>query len=64
MSVRGKQSDAHEIDSNTDQCIHCHMYKNQIDQLSHECTRKREELVDKANAKKAGKRLKDYRDGK
>lgn len=63
MSVRGKQSDAHEFNPGSEQCVHCGMYKNHIVQLSHECLPKREEFVDKKNAKAAGKKLEDYRRG-
>lgn len=41
----GKQSEAHEYDKNQ-QCIHCHMYKVNVERLSHVCTQERENFID------------------
>lgn len=45
MSQRGKPSTAHEYDKR-EQCIHCGMYKVNVESLKHECTRAREAQVD------------------
>jgi hypothetical protein len=45
MAQRGKISTAHEYDNNG-QCIHCRMYKVNVDRLSHICTHEREALAD------------------
>ena len=41
MAQRGQPSTAHEYDKNG-QCIHCRMYKVNVDLLSHVCTPARE----------------------
>jgi len=45
MSQLGQLSIAHEYDAKGE-CIHCHMYKNVVETLSHECSVKRELEVD------------------
>jgi hypothetical protein len=45
MAQRGKISTAHEYNNNG-QCIHCRMYKVNVDRLSHICTHEREALAD------------------
>ena len=45
MALRGKPSTAHEYVNN--QCIWCHMYKVNVDSLSHVCTPAREALLDR-----------------
>lgn len=63
MAQRGKVSKAHEYDSR-DCCIHCGMYRNNVEQMSHVCKPGREFIVDSDEAKKAGVSLSDYRAGK
>ena len=46
MSERGKPSTAHEYD-HRNQCIHCHMYRVNVEAMSHDCTVARETLQDK-----------------
>lgn len=46
MSQRGQQSTAHEYDKR-DQCIHCCMYRSNVEKLSHDCKPAREMLVDR-----------------
>ena len=45
MALRGKASTAHEY-SKTGECIHCGMYKNIVEKLSHVCTKEREIAVE------------------
>jgi hypothetical protein len=44
MYHAGKQSEAHEYKDG--QCIHCHMFKVNVDAMSHVCTPEREALID------------------
>jgi hypothetical protein len=46
MSQKGKPSTAHEYDQR-DQCIHCQMYRVNVEAMSHDCTVAREEKVDR-----------------
>jgi hypothetical protein len=46
MYHAGKQSEAHEYDERS-QCIHCGMYKSNVEALSHVCTPAREEMIDR-----------------
>jgi hypothetical protein len=41
MSQRGQQSTAHEYDK-SGACIHCGMYRVNVERLSHECIGSRE----------------------
>lgn len=41
MAERGRPSTAHEYDEK-DQCIHCGMYRVNVEALSHVCTPERE----------------------
>jgi hypothetical protein len=45
MAKRGKPSVAHEYDDNG-QCIHCGMYKANVEAMSHVCTPEREAEMD------------------
>ena len=45
MALPGKPSTAHEFDK-TNQCIHCGMYKNVVEQLVHVCTFEQEVKAD------------------
>jgi hypothetical protein len=40
----GRQSEAHEYLNG--QCLHCQMYKVNVDRLSHVCTPAREKFID------------------
>jgi ABC-type histidine transport system ATPase subunit len=62
MAQRGKPSTAHEYDKR-DCCIHCAMYKNNVEALVHVCKQWREDAVDQAAATAAGVSLGDYRRG-
>ena len=59
MSLRGRQSTAHEYDKNN-ACIHCGMYKVNVEALSHECKTKREEVADWLEAEHAAKEANDH----
>lgn len=52
MSERGKPSTAHEYNLRGE-CIHCHVYKVNIEAMSLNCTVAREKEVDGKAAKKA-----------
>jgi hypothetical protein len=54
MSQRGKQSTAHEYDK-SGACIHCGMYKSNVDLLSHNCTIAREAIEDEKLAQAEAK---------
>jgi hypothetical protein len=45
----GKQSEAHEYGEN-DQCIHCDMFRVNVERLSHVCTPEREAEIEKQKA--------------
>ncbi len=45
MSQRGKPSTAHEYDKR-DQCIHCGMYRVNVEKMNQECTAVREAIAD------------------
>jgi len=45
MSQRGKPSTAHQYDKRA-QCIHCGMYKVNVEAMNHDCTAAREALED------------------
>lgn len=62
MAQRGKPSTAHVYDDRG-VCIHCDMYKTNVEQLSHVCKSWREEEVDKKAAKAAKVDLDTYRVG-
>jgi len=55
MAQRGQPSTAHEYDKNG-QCIHCRMYKVNVEKLSHVCTlvRESEKLIVKETEKVNG----------
>ena len=63
MAQRGKPSIAHEYDSR-DCCIHCGMYRVNLEQLSHVCKPARVAIVDEHDAKKAGMSVRKYRLGR
>ena len=46
MAQRGKPSTAHEYDK-SGACIHCGMYKTNVDAMAHVCTPKREAEEDR-----------------
>lgn len=62
MAQRGKPSIAHEYAAN-EQCIHCGMYRNVVQSMSHVCRPWRELDVDMREATKAGKSLWEYQLG-
>lgn len=45
MSFPGKPSTAHEYDKRGE-CVHCGMYKVNVDLMTHDCTRMREAWAD------------------
>ena len=47
MAKRGEPSRAHEYDER-DCCIHCGMYRVNVERMSHVCKPWREKLVDEA----------------
>lgn len=53
MSEKGKPSTAHVFD-NAGCCIHCQMYRVNVNRLNHECTPEQEAIED-AKVKKNGK---------
>jgi hypothetical protein len=53
MSERGKPSTAHEYNQ-SEACIHCGVYKVNIEKMSLNCTPAREKFVDAKAGKKAG----------
>lgn len=62
MAQRGKVSKAHEYDAR-DCCIHCSMYRCNVEASSHVCKPARELAVDMAEALKVKKSLEEYRRG-
>lgn len=62
MSRRGFPSTAHEYNARGE-CIHCGMYRNNIEQSSHECKWWRENFVDKLGADAAGISVEDWKLG-
>lgn len=62
MAQRGKPSIAHEYKDGV--CIHCDMYKINVERMSHVCKTDRELEVDLREAQAKGKSLEDYRLGK
>jgi hypothetical protein len=46
MSQRGKPSTAHVYDKR-DQCIHCGMYRINVEKMNHDCTQAREAEEDR-----------------
>lgn len=62
MAQRGKASLAHEYDDRN-ACIHCGMYRNNVEKLVHVCKQWREDAVDTAAAKKLGIPVDQYRRG-
>lgn len=46
MSQRGQPSTAHQYDKR-DQCVHCGMYRVNVELLNHECTAEREAEADR-----------------
>lgn len=62
MAQRGQVSKAHEYNANG-ACKHCHMYRVNVEALSHVCTVARENLIDAAEAGKRKISLADYRAG-
>jgi hypothetical protein len=46
MALRRQQSTAHEYDVNN-QCVWCHMYRVNVESMSHVCTQARETLADR-----------------
>ena len=62
MAQRGKPSTAHEYDSRG-VCLYCHMYRNNVERMSHICTSDRELETDLREANAKGESLQDYRMG-
>jgi hypothetical protein len=62
MAQRGKPSVAHEYGKN-DACIHCAMYRVNVERSSHVCKPWRENQVDALEAEKAGLSVEEYRAG-
>lgn len=62
MARRGQPSTAHEYEANG-ACVHCGMYKNNVDTMNHACKPWRELVVDEAAAAAAGMDLDMYRFG-
>ncbi len=60
MARRGEPSTAHEYNSR-EECIHCGMYRNNVEAISHVCKPMRELIVDSKAAAEAGVNLEDYR---
>lgn len=46
MAQRGKPSTAHEYDKRLDSCIHCGMYRSNVEKLIHVCIPEREKWAD------------------
>jgi len=62
MAQRHEKSVAHEYDSR-DCCIHCSMYRVNVERTSHVCKPWREAQVDEIEATKYGLSVSDYRKG-
>lgn len=62
MAQRGKASMAHEYNEH-EVCIHCGMYKVNVDRMIHVCKPARELEVDQKAADAAGVDLATYRSG-
>ena len=62
MAQRGKPSTAHEFDER-DACIHCSMYRVNVEKMNHACKPWRELEVDRALAAEEGLTLEEYRLG-
>jgi hypothetical protein len=62
VAQRGKPSVAHEFDKR-ECCIHCGMYKSNVERINHVCKQARENIVDEREAKLAELSLEDYRLG-
>jgi hypothetical protein len=60
MAQRGKPSIAHEYDERG-ACIHCGMYKVNVERMSHVCKQWRELTVDMREASKQNVTLEEYR---
>jgi hypothetical protein len=54
MAKRGYPSTAHEYDRPNGQCLHCGMYKNNVEFYKHACTAAREREADARDAKLYG----------
>lgn len=52
MAQRGQASTAHEYDK-MGACIHCGMYRNNVERISHVCTSAREAIQDEIDRVKA-----------
>jgi hypothetical protein len=63
MAQRGKPSLAH-VYNERGECIHCSMYRVNVEQSSHVCKPWRENLVDELAAKEVGISVEDYRLGR
>jgi len=62
MAQRGKPSTAHEYDDRN-ACIHCGMYKVNVESMNHVCKPWRELAVDQKAAEEAGVDVATYRRG-
>jgi hypothetical protein len=62
MAQHGKPSTAHEYDEQSI-CIHCGMYRSNVERMSHVCKPWRELKADKDAADKADLSLEEYRRG-
>lgn len=62
MAQRGKPSLAHEYDER-DTCIHCGMYRVNVERMSHVCKPWRELQFDREKAKELKLTLEEYRSG-
>jgi hypothetical protein len=62
MAVRGKPSQAHVYDERG-ACIHCGMYRVNVERMSHVCKPWRELKVDTDEAKKAKMSIEEWRRG-
>lgn len=62
MAQRGKPSSAHEYNERQE-CVHCGMYKVNVERMSHVCKPWREMEVDEREAKKLKLTIEQYRLG-
>lgn len=63
MSRRGFPSTAHEYNARGE-CIHCGMYRINVEETNHECMWWRENFVDKLGADAANMSIEDWRLGR
>lgn len=62
MAQRGKPSVAHEFDKR-DCCVHCSMYRVNVERMNHACKQTRENASDEIEAAKLGITADQYRRG-